>query len=175
MLCPIPISKQFWPLILSCNTVSILSNDSASSSPQTQRVVIVAQVVFMATMTTYYVRKPWPSNFDHFFFFEPQLKYCHMTQHRTLHKLSWLAFGPKPLLRQQCRYIWFKNNDQMILTPYSCLCHHFNTVTYSASNFPHTQWVVMVAQAVVMATMVSQFGNCCCHSDGLCHLGNPLD
>ena len=57
-----------WPsdfdLLFPCATVSTLSHDSSSNSPQTQWVAMVAQAVAMTTMTSYIVQKPWPSDFD---------------------------------------------------------------------------------------------------------------
>ena len=81
MFCPKTMAKRFWPPIPLCATVSTLSHDSASNSPQTQRVAMVAQAVAMATMTS-------------------------------------------------------QNHGQAILTPYSPLCHRFNTVTWLSIEFP---------------------------------------
>ena len=207
MFCPKTMAKRFWPPIPLCATVSTLSHDSASNSLQTQWVAMVAQAVAMATWTSCFVQKPWPSDFDPLFPFVPPFQHCHMTQHRIPHKPSGLPWWHKPSLWQQWRHVLSKNHGQAILTPYSPLCHRFNTVTWlsiefftnpvgchggtsrrygnndvmfcpktmakrfwppiplcatvstlshdSASNSLQTQWVVMVAQAVAMATMTS--------------------
>ena len=49
---------------------------------------MVAQAVAMATMTSCFVQKPWPSDFDPLFPFVPPFQHCHMTQHRIPHKPS---------------------------------------------------------------------------------------
>ena len=62
---------------------------------------MVAQAVAMATMTSCFVQKPWPSDFDPLFPFVPPFQHCHMTQHRILHKPRGLPWWHKPLLWQQ--------------------------------------------------------------------------
>ena len=51
------VSKLFWLLSLRCATVSTLSHDSASKSPQGQWISMVSQAVVMPTMTLYFVQK----------------------------------------------------------------------------------------------------------------------
>ena len=96
-----PWPSDFDPPIPLCATVSTLSHDSASNSPQTQRVAMVAQAVAMATMTSCFVQKPWPSDFDPLFPFVPPFQHCHMTQHRIPHKPRGLPWWHKPSLWQQ--------------------------------------------------------------------------
>ena len=62
---------------------------------------MVAQAVAMATMTSCFVQKPWPSDFDPLFLFVPPFQHCHMTQHRILHTPSGLPWWHKPSLWQQ--------------------------------------------------------------------------
>ena len=154
MFCPKTMAKRFWPPIPLCATISTLSHDSASNSPQTQRVAMVAQAVAMATWTSCFVQKPWPSDFDPLFPFVPPFQHCHMTQHRIPHKPSGLPWWHKPSLWQQWRH---KTMAKRFWPPIP-LCATVSTLSHdSASNSPQTQWVAMVAQAVAMATMTSCF------------------
>ena len=116
-----PLLWQQWRHILSknhgqgfstpipfCATISTLSHDPVSNSPQTNRVARVAQAVATATMTSYFVQKPRPSNFDLLFFFVPPFQHCHVTQHQILHKSIRLPRWHKPSLFQQWRYVFSK-------------------------------------------------------------------
>ena len=65
------MDKRFLPFI-SLSTIALTPpHDSSSNFPRTQWVAMVAQAVAMATMTSYFVQKPWPSNFD------PYSPLCH--------------------------------------------------------------------------------------------------
>ena len=148
------MAKRFWPPIPLCATVSTLSHDSALNSPQTQWVAMVAQAVAMATWTSCFVQKPWPSDFDPLFPFVPPFQHCHMTQHRIPHKPSGLPWWHKPSLWQQ----WRHQTMAKRFWPPIPLCATVSTLSHdSASNSPQTQWVAMVAQAVAMATVTSCF------------------
>ena len=59
---------------------------------------MVAQAVAMATMTSCFVLKPWPSDFDPLFPFVSPFQHCHMTEHQILHKPSGLPWWHKPSL-----------------------------------------------------------------------------
>ena len=48
---------------------------------------MVAQFVAVATMMSYFVKKPWPNNFDPLFPFVPPFQHRGMTQHQFLQKL----------------------------------------------------------------------------------------
>ena len=82
------------------------------------------------------VIKPWPSDFNPLFLFVPPFQHCHITQHRIPHKPSGLPWWHKPSLWQHGRHVLSKNHGQAILTPYSPLCHRFNTVTWLSIQFP---------------------------------------
>ena len=114
---PQTISKQFWPSIPFCATVSTLSHNWASNSPQTQWVVVKAQAVAMARKRSYFVLKPWPSNFDPLFPVVPPFQHCHITQHQILHKPSRLSWWYRPLLGKLGRHILSKTHSQAILIP----------------------------------------------------------
>ena len=116
-------------------TISTLWHVSVSKSPHTQWVVMVAQAAVMATMTSYFVRNPSPSNFDPLFLVVPPFQHCHMTQHQTLDKPSGFSWWHKPSLWQQRRYILSEIRLQAILIPNSLLCHCFNTVTWLSIKF----------------------------------------
>ena len=147
------MAKQFCPPIPLCATVSTMSHDSALNSPQIQWVAMVAQAVAMATMTSCFVQKPWPSDFAPLFPFVPPFQQCHMTQHRIPHKSSGLPWWHKPSLRQQ----WRHKSMAKQFCPLIPLCATVSTLSHdSALNSPQTQWVAMVAQAVAMATVTSQ-------------------
>ena len=81
MFCPKTMAKRFWPPIPHRATVSTLSHDSASNSPHTQWVAMVAQAVAMATMTSCFVQKPWPSDFDFLLLFRLLFQDCHIIGH----------------------------------------------------------------------------------------------
>ena len=132
IFCPNLIFKQIWPPVPRCATVSTLSYDSTSNFPKTQWVAVVAEVVIIATMTSYFVR----------------------------------------------------NHGQAILTPFT-LCVTVSTLSHdSSSNFPHTQWVLMLAQAVVwqqwptkqrgMAAMAKQQKSWPSNFDPLSHCLNSV-
>ena len=147
-----PWPSDSCPPIPLCATVSTLSHDSTSNSPQTQWVAMVAQAVATATMTSCFVQKPWPSDFSPLFPFVPPFQHCHMTQHRIPHKSSGLPWWHKPSLRQQWRH---KSMAKQFCPPIP-LCATVSTMSHdSALNSPQTQWVAMVAQAVAMATVTS--------------------
>ena len=79
--------------------------------------------------------KKWTNNFDPLFPLKQQFWHLHMTQHRILHTPSGLPWWHKPSLWQQWRHVLSKNHGQAILTPYSPLCHRFNTVTWLSIEF----------------------------------------
>ena len=158
MFCPKTMAKRFWPPIPLCATVSTLSYDSASNSPQTQWVAMVAQAVAMATMTSCFVQKPWPSDFDPLFSFVPTVSTLSHDSASNSPQTQWVA-----MVGQARRY---GNNDVMFCPktmakrfwPPIPLCATVSTLSHdSASSSPQTQWVAMVAQAVAMATMTSCF------------------
>ena len=128
IFCPKTITKRFLPTISACDIVLTLSHDTASNSPQIQRVAMVAQAIAIATMTLILVQKRWPSNFDPLFPFVSPFQHCHMTQHRTFHKRSCLSWWHKPSLWQQSRHKLFENTFQANLTSF-LLCCRFNSVT----------------------------------------------
>ena len=71
IFCPKTMPKQILPVILLCATVSTLSSDSVLNAPQTHWIDMVAQAVAMASMSSLFVQKPWPSIFDTLFSFVP--------------------------------------------------------------------------------------------------------
>ena len=83
---PKSVSRQFWPSISRWTTVSTLSHNSSSNFPQTHWVAMVAKAVAIAKMTSYFVQKPWLSDFDPLYFIVPSFQHCHLTQHQTLYK-----------------------------------------------------------------------------------------
>ena len=60
------IGKRFLTFIsLSSSTIALTPpHDSSSNSPRTQWVAMVSPAVTMVTMTSYFVQKPWPGDFD---------------------------------------------------------------------------------------------------------------
>ena len=124
------MANQCWPPNTTCATVSTLSHDSALNCRQTQWVVKVAQTVATATITSNFVRKPFPSNFDPLFLFEPSFQHCHMSQLWIFHKLSGLQWWHKSSLRKHFCHVLSKNHVQANLTFFSFLGHRFNTVTW---------------------------------------------
>ena len=92
-------------------------------------------------------------------FFEPPLQHCHMTEHQTLHKPSWLPFWHKQndVAWQKWRYILYENHFQAIW-PLNFCCATISSLSHDWTlNSPQTQWVVMVAQAVTTATMTAYY------------------
>ena len=86
------MAKRFWPPIPLCATVSTLSHDSASNSPHTQWVAMVAQAVTMATTTSCFVQKPWPSNFDPLFPFVPPFQ--HFNNNDVIYPVNFVMMRP---------------------------------------------------------------------------------
>ena len=118
---------------------------------------MVAQAVAKTTMTLFFAKKRWPSNFDPLFVFNPPFQHCEITQRWILHTSSGLPWWHKPWLWQQWRHILSKNHGETFLTSYPRSVTVLTQSRGAPSKFQQTQWVVMVAQAVAMATMTSNF------------------
>ena len=91
-ICPVNSNKEIPLFVLRYKFQKAIQTESEQRPSQS---------VAWATMVSYFVQKPRPSDFNRLLLFVPLFQHSHMTRHQILHRPSGSPFSQKPSLWQQ--------------------------------------------------------------------------